>query len=213
MPDISDDKRLLQELYLPPADDFVLLEVPEMQFVMIDGKGGHDTEAFVQGTRWLSSVIVPIKPVAKERMGKDYVEPPLEVLWWADDMSDFIAGERDKFKWRQMIVMADWVDDEMVDQAIASASRRLGDPPGSLRLDRFAEGTCVQIMHVGSEDAAVSTMDRLYKGFLPDRNLLATGFFHEIYLSDPRRVAPERMRTVLRQPVAHVDEAGGQQSG
>jgi hypothetical protein len=146
MPSISDDRRLLQELYLPPTDDFVLLDVPEMRFLMVDGNGNHDSEAFALGTRWLISAIGPIRPKAKERMGNRYVEPPLEVLWWADDMSDFIAGKRDKFKWRQMIVMADWIDDEMIDHAIASASRRVGEPPSSLRLEPFAEGTCAQIM-------------------------------------------------------------------
>jgi hypothetical protein len=207
MPSISDDRRLLQELYLPPTDEFVLIEVPEMRFLMVDGSGNHGSEVFTQGTRWLISVLGPIKPAARDRMGNRYVEPPVEVLWWADDMSDFIVGKRDKFRWRQMIVMADWVDVEMIEDAIASASRRLGEPPSSLKVDRFAEGTCVQTMHVCSEDDAVQTMDRLYKGFLPEHQLVAAGYFHEIYLSDPKRVAPERMRTVLRQPVAHVEEA------
>jgi hypothetical protein len=207
MPSIGDDRRLLQELYVPSTDDFVLIDVPEMRFLMVDGNGNHGSEAFTWGTRWLISVLGPIKPTAKERMGSRYVEPPLEVLWWADHMSDFIAGKRDRFRWRQMIVMADWVDDQMIGEAIASASRRLGEPKSSLRLDRFAEGTCVQIMHIGSEDDAVPTMDRLYKEFLPEHQLVATGYFHEIYLSDPKRVAPERMRTVLRQPVAHVEDA------
>lgn len=207
MPDI-DDRRLLEELYVPPTNEFVLLDVPEMRFLMIDGSGDHGSEPFTQGTRWLISVLGPMKPAAKERMGRRYVEPPLEVLWWADDMKDFIAGKRDKFRWRQMIVMADWVDGEMVDQAIASASSQLGEPPGSLRLDRFAEGTCVQILHLGPEEDAAPTMDRLYNEYMPDHRLVATGYFHEIYLSDPRRVAPERMRTVLRQPVARAGETG-----
>jgi hypothetical protein len=206
VPSISDDERLLRELYLPQAGEFVLVDVPEMRFLMIDGSGDHRSQAFAYGTRWLMSVLEPIKPMARERMGTRYAEPPLEVLWWSDDMSDFIAGKRDKFRWRQMIVMADWVDDGMIDHAIAMASRRLGDAPSSLRLDRFDEGTCAQIMHVGLEDDAVPTMDRLHNEFLAEHQLVATGYFHEIYLSDPKRVAPEEMRTVLRQPVAPVRE-------
>jgi hypothetical protein len=200
----SDERRRLEELYLPSPDDFVLVEVPDMRFVMIDGDGDHETAAFARGTRWLFSVIQPMKPIAKERMGARYVEPPLEVLWWADDMRDFIAGNRDRFKWRQMLVMAEWVDDALFDRAVAEASGRLGEPPAGLRLSRFEEGTCVQIMHVGPERDAVPTMARLYDGFLPDHDLVATGSFHEIYLSDPKRVPPDRMRTVLRQPVASV---------
>jgi hypothetical protein len=99
-----DDRRRLEELYLPPADEFVLVDVPDLQFVMIDGEGNLSGEAFAQASRWLFSVVFPIKRVAKERMGKSFVEPPLEGLWWADDMNDLIAGNRDKLKWRLMIV-------------------------------------------------------------------------------------------------------------
>jgi hypothetical protein len=204
----SDDLTLLKKLYLPPADEFVEVDVPEMQFLMLDGEGHHSSEGFVLATRWLMSVIRPIKPIAKERMGKSYYEPPLEVLWWADDMNDFIAGDREKIKWRQMIVMADWVDQEIFDRALAEASGKLGEPPRAVRLERFAEGTSVQIMHVGLEQDAVPTMACLYDEFLPEHRLVARGSFHEIYLSDPKRVKPERIRTVLRQPVAPVGNDG-----
>lgn len=197
-----DDRRRLEELYLPSADDFVMVDVPDLQFVMIDGEGDHTDEAFNHAFRWLFSAIKPIKQVAKERMGKRFVEPPPECLWWADDMADFIAGNREKFRWRQMIVTADWVDAEMIDQAVATAKHRLGTPPTSLRLERFGEGLCVQIMHIGPEnEEARTTMARLHGEYLPEHNLIANGYHHEIYLSDPRHVAPERLRTVLRQPV------------
>jgi hypothetical protein len=201
---ISDDRRRLEELYLPATDEFVLVDVPDMQFVMIDGEGDHDSEGFAQGTRWLFAVIHPIKRLARQRMGKNFVEPPLEVLWWADDMADFVAGNRDKFKWRQMIVTADWVDEEMFHGAVAKTRERLGEPPSSLRLERFAEGTSVQIMHVGPESAAIPTMARLHNEFLPEHNLVAIGYHHEIYLTDPSRTAPEKLKTVLRQPVGHI---------
>jgi hypothetical protein len=204
----DDELRRLKELYLPPADRFVLVDVPEMSFVMIEGEGDHSTEVFRLGSRWLFSVLAPIKPVARERMGGSYVEPPLEVLWWADDMRDFIAGDRAKWKWRQMIVMADWVDEDLFDRGMTAASERLGEQPSTLRLDRFDEGRSVQIMHVGPEEAAIPTMARMFDVFLPEHHLVATGSFHEIYLSDPRRVAPEKMRTVLRQPVVPVGEDG-----
>jgi hypothetical protein len=196
-----DDRRRLEELYLPSADDFVLVDVPDLQFVMIDGEGDPDGEAFRQATRWLFAVIYPMKKVAKERMGKRFVEPPLEGLWWADDMNDFIAGNRGKLKWRLMIVTADWVDEEMFDQAVAKASERLGEPPSSLRLERYAEGLSVQIMHVGPNSEEVATLVRLHHEFLPERDLVPRGHHHEIYLNDPNRVAPEKLRTVLRQPV------------
>jgi hypothetical protein len=87
-----DDRRRLEELYLPPADDFVLVDVPDLQFAMVDGEGNPAGQAYTDASRWLFAAIYPIKRVAKERMGKRFVEPPLEALWWADDMNDFIAG-------------------------------------------------------------------------------------------------------------------------
>lgn len=196
-----DDRHVLTQLYLPPADHFVLVDVPDLQFVMIDGEGDPDGEAFTQATRWLFAVVYPIRRAARERMGKDFVEPPLECLWWADEMNDLVAGNRDKFKWRLMIVTADWVDAEMFDQAVAGASERLGDPPSSLRLDRFTEGPSVQIMHVGSNTEESATLARLHHEYLPAHHLVAHGYHHEIYLNDQKRVASENLKTVLRQPV------------
>jgi hypothetical protein len=199
-----DDRRRLEELYLPSADDFVLVDVPDLQFVMIDGQGDPAGEVFARASRWLFAVVYPIKRVAKERMGKRFVEPPLEGLWWADDRNDLIAGNRDKLKWRLMIVTADWVDEELFDQAAAKASERLGELPSSLRLERFAEGPSVQIMHLGPNSEEVATLARLHSQFLPAHGLVPNGYHHEIYLTDPNRVAPEKRRTVLRQPVRQV---------
>ena len=197
-----DDKARLKELYLPPTNDFVFVDVPDMQFVMIDGEGSSDGEAFKHGMKWIFAVVYPLKRLAKERMGADFVEAPIEVLWWADDMSDFIAGNKDVWKWRLMIVTADWVDSGMFEQAVATVRERLGEPPESLRLDRYAEGRCVQIMHRGPEnEEGAAVARRLYGEFLPQHGLTPSGHFHEIYLTDPSRVAPEKMRTVLRQPV------------
>ena len=170
-----DDRRRLEELYLPSADDFVMVDVPDLQFVMIDGEGDPGGEAFTRATRWLFAVIYPMKRVAKERMGKSFVEPPLEGLWWADDMNDFIAGNRDKLRWQLMIVTADWVDEEMFDQAVVKATERLGEPPSSLRLERFAEGMSVQIMHLGPNSEEVATLVRLHNEFLPAHHLVPNG--------------------------------------
>jgi hypothetical protein len=192
----------LKELYLPTTKDFVFVDVPEMQFAMIDGEGDPDGEPFTHAVRWLFSAIYPIKRIAKERMGKDFVEPPLEGLWWADDMNDLVVGRRDRLKWRLMIVTADWVTDEMFGRGVSAASERLGEVPRSLRLERLDEGRCVQIMYVGDYRAEASALaTRLHHEFLPRHALRPNGLHHEIYLSDPSRVARERMRTVVRQPV------------
>lgn len=197
-----DSKVRLKELYLPSVDDFVLVDVPELKFVMVDGAGSPDGGLFPHLTRWLFAVIHPIKLIAKERMGKHFVEPPLECLWWADDMNDFIAGKKDKLIWRLMIVAdADWLDEEMFEQAVETAHHKLGEVPAGLRLQSYVEGKCVQIMHIGPPGSQAATADRLYNKFLPKNNLIPNGHYHEIYLNDPHRVTPEKLRTVLRQPV------------
>jgi hypothetical protein len=140
----------LRELYLPTTKEFVFVDVPEMRFVMVDGEGSPDDERYRDAVKWLFAAIYPLKRIAKERMGKDFVEPPLEGLWWADDVRDLVAGDRDRLKWRAMIVTADWVDDEMFGRAVATAGERLGEPPFSLRLERFDEGRSVQILFVGT---------------------------------------------------------------
>jgi hypothetical protein len=192
----------LKELYLPPAEDFVFVDVPDMRFVMIDGHGAADRTALDHAVKWLFAAIYPIKRLARERMGKTFVEPPLEGLWWADDIQDFICGNRDKLHWRMMIVFEpDWLTTEMFDDGVATAQARLGEPPASLRLENYAEGASVQIMHVGPPSEEAPTIARLHREFLPSHNLIANGHHHEIYLNDPNRVAAEKLRMVLRQPV------------
>jgi len=198
----ADMKARLKELYLPPTKDFVLVDVPEMRYVMIDGRGAADRSALDHAVKWLFAAIYPIKRIARERMGQHFVEPPLEGLWWADDLQDFICGKRDKLNWRMMIVYEpDWLTAEMLDKAIATATTRLGGPPTSLRLEQYPEGLSAQIMHVGPPRTEVSTIAKLHQEFLPAHNLIPNGHHHEIYLNDPSRVAPEKLRTVLRQPV------------
>jgi hypothetical protein len=195
-------KERLKELYLPGTEEFVFVDVPDLQYVMIDGEGDPGGEEHRHAIKWLFASIYPIKRVARERMGKDFVEPPLEGLWWADDMNDFISGNRDKVKWRMMIVTADWVNDDMLREGVDAASQRLGEVPSSLRLDRLNEGMSVQIMHVGDYAKSAKTIaERLHHDFLPQHGLVPNGHHHEIYLTDPNRVKPGKMRTVLRQPV------------
>ncbi len=192
----------LKELYLPPTDDFVFLDVPKMKLFMVDGEGSPDDKPFQEAVRWLWAAVHPIRRVAKERMGKNFVEPPLEGLWWADDMADFVAGRKDKLKWRMMVPTADWVHEDMLAEAVAEAAKKLGEAPTSLRLHHLDEGRSVQIMHVGPYEKEAATLARrLHEEFLPAHELVPNGCHHEIYLTDPRRTAPEKMKTVLRLPV------------
>lgn len=191
----------LKKLYLPSDKAFALVDVPEMQFVMIDGEGNPAGETYSRAMRWLFSVVYPIKLIAKARMGKHFLEPPMECLWWADDMEDFVKGNKETFKWRIMIVTADWVSDEMFNEALSKTEERLGEVPGRLRLGTYDEGTSVQMMHIGPPSKLGPIVARLHQEFLPENSLIPNGHHHEIYLNDPRRVASEKLKTVVRQPV------------
>ena len=200
----------LNERYLPPVTDFVLVDVPEMRFLMVDGRGGPDSPELAEAIKWLSAVINSIKPFARERMGKNFVEPPLEGLWWADDVRDFIHGNRDKLNWRMMFVYEpDWLTAMMFEDAVVKAKARLCEPPASLRLESFHEGLSAQIMHVGPNSGEAPTLVRPHREFLPARGLVPAGHHHEVYMNDPKRVAPEKLKTVLRQPVRESGPGAG----
>jgi hypothetical protein len=202
---ILDSKEILKELYLPPADDFVVVDVPELRYIMVDGEGDPDGDLFPHLTRWLFAVVHPLRLHGRKLMGKHFVEPPLECLWWSQDIQDLIARKRDKLQWRLMIVAdADWITPKLFDEGVEQASQRLGNVPSGLRLKSFAEGQSVQIMHIGAPGSQATSMARMHNEYLPANKLLPNGHHHEIYLNDPRRVAPDKLKTVLRQAVQRV---------
>ncbi|WP_424993526.1 GyrI-like domain-containing protein [Oceaniradius stylonematis] len=201
----TDFKKTLKHLYRPSAKDFALVEVPAMRFVMVDGFGNPNTApAYKRAVEWLYSVSYALKFASKKQLERDYGVLPLEGLWWAEDMDAFTAGDKDKWSWTAMIMQPDWITDAMFAAAVDKARGKLGDPPESLRLDTFDEGLSVQIMHIGPYDAEGPTIARLHQQFIPQNGLTENGHHHEIYLSDPRRVAPEKLKTIIRQPVKRV---------
>lgn len=198
----TDFKKTLKALYAPGSDRFEIVTVPEFGFVMVDGHGDPNVAADYQtGIGWLYAISYRLKFASREELGRDYTVPPLEALWRAEDMTAFAAGRKQEWQWTQMIMVPDWITTPMYDEAQAAAGDRLGSPPGSLRLERYEEGLSVQIMHIGPYDAEGPTLGRLHGEFLPENSLVPNGDHHEIYLSDPRRVVPAKLKTVLRQPV------------
>ncbi|MBO6554515.1 MAG: GyrI-like domain-containing protein [Roseitalea sp.] len=201
----TDFKKTLKHLYRPSAKDFALVEVPAMRFVMVDGFGNPNTApAYKRAVEWLYSVSYALKFASKKQLERDYGVLPLEGLWWAEDMDAFTAGDKDKWSWTAMIMQPDWITDAMFAAAADKARGKLGDPPESLRLETYDEGLSVQIMHIGPYDAEGPTIARLHQQFIPRNGLTENGHHHEIYLSDPRRVAPEKLKTIIRQPVKRV---------
>lgn len=202
MGDKLDLKKVLKHLYSPPAGRFVEVEVPPIAYLMIDGHGDPNTaEAYRRAVEWLFSVSYAIKFASKKELGRDYAVMPLEGLWWAHDLSTFLSRRKDEWSWTMMIAQPEWITPEMAGAAITKAGAKLGPGPASLRLDTLEEGLCVQTMHIGSYDAEGPVLARLHDEYLPQNGLKESGHHHEIYLGDPRRTAPEKLRTILRQPV------------
>jgi hypothetical protein len=198
-----DFRKTMKALYAPPAGSFVEVEVPELRFLMVDGKGDPNrAESYAEAVEALYSVAYTLKFAVKKELAKDYSVPPLEGLWRSEDMASFVAREKDKWSWTMMIMVPDFVPGAMVATAIAAAGAKKALPALPLvRLETYAEGLCVQIMHIGPYDAEGPVLKRLHDEYIPANGLVESGHHHEIYLGDPRRTAPEKLKTVLRQPV------------
>jgi hypothetical protein len=215
--DKVDFKKTLRDLYTAPQGKFKRIEVPEMQYMMIDGRGDPGTsQAYQEAIEALYAVAYRIKFTSKNDLGRDYVVPPLEGLWGSEMMISelwevedeeewlriFHASDRDEWSWTMMIMQPEWVSGELFEAAIASVREKKELPALSkARLENLEEGLCVQTLHVGSYSEEGPTLARMHTQLLPAEGLVENGSHHEIYLSDPRRVAPEKLKTLLRQPV------------
>lgn len=204
MNDKFDFKKTL-DAYRVKRGQFRIVDVPGTQYLMIDGHGDPNTSpAYAAALRALYPVAYKLKFASKRDLGRDYVVMPLEGLWWSDDMDSFTASrDKSRWDWTMMIMVPDWTDQQMFDAAIEQAGAK--DRPARLsdiRLERLSEGPCVQTLHVGSFDDEADVLARMHHEFIPDNGLRMTGKHHEIYLSDPRKVAAEKLRTILRQPVS-----------
>jgi hypothetical protein len=201
-----DFKRTHKELYAPPKA-FVLVEVPEMEFLMVDGHGDPNVaQEYEDAVEALYALAYKTKFISKQQLEQDYVVPPLEGLWWAEDMASFSAArDKSQWDWTMMIMTPAWITAEILADARQQV-RKSKDPVAldQVRLESYHEGLSVQIMHVGSYDDEGPTLLKLHEEFLPENGLVENGKHHEIYLGDPRRVAPEKLKTILRQPVRHA---------
>ncbi len=198
----NDFKKTLKHLYAPKRK-FEIVDVPEMQFLMVDGHGDPNTaQEYAEAVEALYAVAYKMKFMSKKMLEKDYTVPPLEGLWWAADMDTFVSRDKSAWDWTMMIMTPDWITDEIFAEAVAVV-RKAKNPAAldKVRLERYHEGLAVQIMHVGSYDDEAPVLAKLHNEFIPENKYTMTGKHHEIYLSDPRRVAPEKLKTVLRQPV------------
>lgn len=181
-----------------------LITVPPLQYLMIDGHGDPNTApSYAAALATLYPVAYALKFLSKKELGRDYTVMPLEALWWADDMDAFTtARDKSQWSWTVLNLVPEWLGQDHLDAACQTVARkgtatRLAD----LRLDSLDEGLAMQTLHVGPYDDEGPILDRMHHEFTAEHGLRLAGRHHEIYLSDVRRTAPEKLRTILRQPV------------
>ncbi|MBL7261564.1 GyrI-like domain-containing protein [Paractinoplanes lichenicola] len=173
---------------------FEIVDVPELQYLMVDGHGDPNTSVFTDAVEALYPIAYKLKFASKKSLGRDYVVMPLEGLWWADDMATFTAArDKSRWDWTLMIMVPEWISAEMFAE--------VAPPESPVRLESLAEGKCVQTLHVGSFDDEAGVLDEMHNSFIPSYGMKVTGKHHEIYLSDRRKTEPAKLRTILRQPV------------
>jgi hypothetical protein len=200
-----DLKRDQRALYAPPTGRYAEVEVPAMRYLAVDGSGRPGSRSYQQAVEALFTASYAAKFLSKHDLDRNYVVMPLEGLWWADDMATFQTREKDRWSWRMLIRQPDWLDQQILAAATEQAQAKGKDPEGLLRAVELDEGRCLQTLHLGSYDDEGPILAHLHDELLPGRGLHPVGLHHEIYLSDARRVAPEKLRTILRQPVAAAD--------
>jgi len=198
-----DLKKELKSLYLPSAKAVAQVDVPAMNYLMIDGAGDPNTsKAYAEAIEALFAVAYTVKFMVKKAQEIDYGVMPLESLWWADDMAAFSTGDTSKWKWTAMIMQPPLVTAEIVAEAVAAVKKKKNPPAiARLRFDTLPEGTCAQTLHVGPFSEEGPTIERVHE-FIRARGGKLAGRHHEIYLSDIRRADPAKWKTVIRQPLA-----------
>ena len=204
-----DPKRELKALYAPKNTTWSLVDVPAQRFLAVDGHGDPNrVPAYAQAVEALYSVAYTLKFAIKRAGGRDFVVGPLEGLWWADDFTSFTtARDKTAWHWTMLISQPPWVTPGQIAEAREAALAKKKRPTiADVRVEPLNEARCAQALHIGPYDAEGPLLNELHTAYLPGQGLEPTGRHHEIYLGDPRKTAPERLRTVLRQPVRPTDQ-------
>jgi hypothetical protein len=202
-----DLRRELRALY-PATSTPAVLDVPELPFLMIDGHGDPNTApAYAEAVEALYTVAYTVRFALKR--GPHAIDAPvmpLEGQWWTPDMATFSVEDKSAWDWTLMILLPPQATAEVIDEACAAAARKKRlESVRRVRMERFSEGLSAQILHVGPYREEGPTIARLHR-FIEEQRCRLVGKHHEIYLGDPRRSAPEKLRTILRQPMV-VQEA------
>lgn len=180
-----------------------LLEFEVARFLSIEGKGEPGGEEFTSKIGALYPLAFGVKNLCKKE-GRDFSVPKSEGLWWVDSDKPFLEVPRKDWRWKLLIRLPDFVDILMVERAKNEVFKKKGiELIREIGFELINEGKCVQVMHKGPYSTEPETIERM-RAFMREKNLIENGLHHEIYLSDPTRTAPEKMKTILRQPVKEI---------
>ena len=196
-------KNTLPDYFKASPSKFSVVKLPKFNYLMVDGKGDPNTShSYLEAIELLYGISYTLKFMSKDELGRDYVVPPLEGLWWAKDLNSFEKREKSKWSWTMIIMVPNGITKAFATKAIKTFKEKKPEANISkIRFDSLTEGLSVQILHVGPYDAEGQVLARMHKEFMPENNYVFNGIHHEIYLGDPRKTSPEKLKTILRQPV------------
>jgi len=201
-----DLRKQFKHLYQPSAKQFSIVDVPAFNFLMMDGAGNPNTSQdyrdALEALYGLSYTLkFGVKQGKYDKKTYDYPVMALEGLWWMDDMREFSTARKDEWKWTAMIMQPDIITHDLVELARADLIKKKNPTAASkIRFEAFHEGLSAQIMYFGPYADESPTIQRLHD-FIIESGHQLRGKHHEIYLGDPRRTAPEKLKTVIRQPM------------
>jgi len=197
-----DFKKELKHLYNPSSKKVVIVDVPRISFLMVDGAGDPNTaKEYKDAVEVLFAVSYALKFMIKKGNAIDYGVMPLEGLWWTDDMTQFSVENKDIWKWTSMIMQPEYITEDLVARALEQVEKKKNlSALSEIRFGSFHEGLSAQILHIGPYSDEGPTIENLHD-FIRETGHELREKHHEIYLSDPRRSAPEKMKTVIRQPM------------
>ncbi|WP_129646853.1 GyrI-like domain-containing protein [Peristeroidobacter agariperforans] len=197
-----DYKKELKHLYAASAKQPALVDVPTLRYLRIDGAGDPNTaSAYREAVESLFSLAYTIKfAIKKGEAAIDYAVMPLEGLWWMDDMTQFSVARKDEWQWTLMIMQPPLVTEPLVESCRAGLARKKALPAlAKVEFAGFEEGKAAQILHIGPFSEEGPTIAKLHR-FIEAQGLKLAGKHHEIYLNDIRRAAPDKWKTIIRQP-------------
>jgi len=200
--DRVDLKRQLKEFYNSSSQEVEFVDVPAMNFLMVDGKGNpNNSPDYRAAIEALFSVSYTLKFMVKKEKSIDYGVMPLEGLWWVEDMTKFNPENKDDWLWTAMIMQPNFAKAEDVKATIVQVKKKKDLPKiDKLRFESFNEGKAAQILHIGPYAAEGANIAKIHD-FIQNKGYILSGKHHEIYLNNPGKTAPEKLKTIIRQPM------------